>query len=243
MVREHSYGDECDGPWRATRRGTFAIEQAFGIASVYKVDSTVAISDANFGEPSQLHGDLEGKFGAALAGEYYALDDLALFLGAELRVFEPDLGTDLIQFGDIQQNEFFLGTRWFLPICSRWSQRLRPFLQTKLAYIPAVEFDMTTRVPFDPPLNDAVMVASFKGSSYWTLGAGGGLAYQWSKAWLVSLGFFYEWPLGESSGHSAARLTQSTGNDFVDDIFNSLEYDTTLEPEGWIAFLRISYGF
>ena len=116
-------------------------------------------------------------------------------------------------------------------------------MQGKLAYIPEVEFTMTTRLPFDPPLNDAILVSPYSGSAYWSIGAGGGLSYQWTEEWTLNLGFFYEWPLSKSKGRSGADLVQSTGNAFVDNIMNALEYDIEIEPEGWIAFLELSYAF
>lgn len=230
-------------PWRITRQGSVGLTGDLGVASGYEVESTVGIVDANFGEPSRVDGDLEGKFGGRLGAEYFALDDLSLFAGAETRVFEPDIGEDLIQFGDITTYELCLGTRWFLPVRLLESGRLRPFLHGKLAWIPKVEYDMTTRLPFDEPLEDAVMVAPYSGSSYWTAGAGGGLAYQATDHLYAHLSFFYEWPLGETSGRSTSELVQSTGNDFVDDILDGLQYDTTMKPEGWIAFLGVSYVF
>lgn len=229
-------------PWRITQAGNFGIGASLGVASGYEVDSVVAIKDANFGEPSSVHGVMEGKFGAALSAEYFPVDDVALFAGVETRMFEPDLGEDLISFGDIEQLEVFLGSRWFLP--TRWldSQRLRPFLHAKLAYIPAVDFDMTTRIPFPDPLNDAVMISPYRGSSYWTMGAGGGLAYQLSEHWYARGAFFYEWAMSESSASSVpSSLQGTTGNDFVDGIMDSLEYDISLEPQGWIAFFGLSY--
>lgn len=230
--------------WSLTRAGSFGVGGALGVASGYEVDSVVAVRDANFGDPSSVHGDLDGKFGAALSAEYFVVDDLAVFAGAETRLFEPDLGQDLIQFGDIDQLEIFLGTRWFLPV--RWleSRRLRPYLHLKLAYIPAVDFDMTTTLPFPDPLNDAVLRSPYRGSSYWSLGAGAGLAYRLSGHWYARLAFFYEWSLNESSASGVpSSLQGTTGNAFVDDIMNALEYDISLDPQGWIGFAGISYVF
>ncbi len=230
-------------PWRLTRQGSLGVTGTLGIASGYEVDSTVGIVDANFGEPSSIHGDLIGTFGAGLGAEYFVFDDLSLFAGAELRMFEPDIGEELITFGDITTYEYSLGTRYFLPVRLLESGRLRPFLQGKVAWIPTVEFDMTTRLPFDEPLQDAVLVAPFSGSSYWSVGAGGGLAYQVTDDLYAHLSIFYEWARDKSAGRSTSALTQLTTNDFVDNILDGLQYDTTMEPEGWIAFLGFSYVF
>ncbi len=231
-------------PWRITRAGNFGVGLASALASDYEVDSVVAVRDANFGEPAGINGKLLGTFGAALSAEYFIIDDLALFAGGEARVFEPDLGQDLISFGEIEQLEWFVGTRWFMP--TRWleTQRLRPYLHMKLAYIPQVNFDMTTTLPFPEPLNDAVLLSPYRGSSYWTLGAGGGLAYQLSENVYARLAVFYEWALNESKASAVpSTLMGSTGNAFVDNVMNSLEYDISLEPRGWIAFFAISYVF
>ena len=58
------------------------------------------------------------------------LEKLSLIRG-EQRVFEPDLGTDLITFGESSQFETFLGTRYYLPWRYLKSQRLRSFLQAR----------------------------------------------------------------------------------------------------------------
>jgi hypothetical protein len=242
FVRDDVIPDLRTEPWRTTRAGTKAVTLLTGVASDYEVDSTVTIANANFGEPSHLHGEMIGRYGFGLRGEYFVMDDWMLFLGGEQRIFEPDLGEELITFSESSQLEYFFGTRWFLPWRFLESQRLRAFLQAKVAYIPQVEFEMTTTLPFDPPLNDAVLVSPFKGGEYWSIGAGGGLAYQLDEAWMLSLGFFYEWPLTHSKGRAGSRLTQTTGNDFVDNIMNSLEYDIEIEPQGWIAFLNLSYA-
>jgi hypothetical protein len=230
-------------PWRLTRKGTSAVSLNLGVGSDYSVDSTVAVVGANFGEPSQLYGDMIGRYGIGVQFEHFVLDDWMMFIGGDHRVFEPDLGDPNITFGEASQTEYFLGTRYYLPM--RWldSQRLRPFLQSKLTHIPTVKFDMTTRLEFDPPLNDAVMVAPYSGSDYWSLGAGGGLTYQFTDSLLLSWGFFYEWPLGTSEGRSKSELVEATGNEFVDNLLDGLEYDVEIKPQGWIAYLNLSYAF
>ena len=231
-------------PWQKTQAGRVHLGGTLALGSGYEVDFVVAIGDSNFGEPANVSGVMEGKFGAALSAEYFVVDDVSLFVGGEVRVFEPDLGEDLIQFGSIDQFELFMGGRWFLP--TRWleSQRLRPFLHTKVAYIPAVDFDMTTTIPIPPPLNDAVLVSPYRGSSYWSLGAGGGLAYELTENWYARLEFYYEWALAESTASGVpTTLQDSTGNQFVDDIMNSLEYDISIKPQGWLAFWTIGYSF
>jgi hypothetical protein len=230
-------------PWRLTRQGSLGVNGILGIGSDYEVDSTVQVVDANYGGESKIHGVLDGTFGAGLGAEYFIFDDFSLFAGAEMRTFEPDIGEELITFGDITTYEYSLGTRWFLPVRFLENGRLRPFLQGKFAYIPSVEFDMTVRLPFDDPLQDAVMVAPYSGTSYWTWGVGGGLAYQVTDNLLIDLSVYYERSMNRSSGRSTSTLAQSTGNDFVDNIFNGLQYDTTMRPEGWIGFLRLSYLF
>jgi hypothetical protein len=231
-------------PWQSTQAGRVSVGGSLALGSGYEVDSVVAIGDSNFGEPASIQGVMEGKFGAALSAEYFVVDDVSLFAGAELRVFEPDLGEDLISFGSIDQYELFMGGRWFLP--TRWleSQRLRPFVHTKLAYIPAVNFDMTTTIPIPDPLNDAVLLSPYRGSSYWSLGAGGGLAYEFSSNWVGRLEFYYEWALAESSASGVPTSLQgTTGNQFVDDIMNALEYDITIKPAGWLGFASLGYSF
>lgn len=230
-------------PWRTTRAGTVSAAVKMGVGSDYKVDSTVSVVGANFGEPIDLHGEMVGRFGAGLQGEYFVMDDWMCFVGAEHRMFEPDLGDENITFGEATQNELYLGTRYYLPLRFLESQRLRTFVQAKFAYIPEVEFEMTTRLQFDPPLNDAVLEAPYSGSDYWSFGAGAGLSYQFSDEFLINWGFFYEWPLGTSKGRSRSTLVEETGNAFVDDILDGLEYDVEIEPYGWIAFLELSYAF
>ena len=242
-VKEELIPDLRGEPWRTTRAGSTALSFQSGVASDYEVDSTVSFVGANFGEPVDLHGEMVPLFGFGDRVEVFPVDDLSLFLGREYRAFEPDLDEELITFGDAAQWEYFLGSRWFLPTRFLDSQRLRVFLQAKLAYIPKVEFEMTTTLPFDPPLDDAILRSPFSGGEYWSVGAGCGLAYELGRHWMVSLGFFYEWPLVKSEGRTGAELIQSTGNDFVDDIMRQLEFDVEIEPQGWIAFLNFSYVF
>ena len=186
---------------------------------------------------------MEPVGGVGLAGEYFIIDDLALFAGAEARIFEPNLGDDLISFGQLTQYELFFGTRWFLPLRYLETERLRPFLHAKVAYIPAVDFDMTLTMVF-PDLNDAVLVSPYRGSEYWSMGLGGGLAYQLSDNLYAELSFFYEWPLTNSSAEDVPTIvTQGTGNPFVDDILSLLKFDIEIEPSGWIGFFSLTYVF
>jgi len=230
-----------DEPWRATRRGSWGPLLELGLRTGYEVDSEVEVVDANFGEPAFLHGDLEGLFGAGLGLEYFVLDDVSLVAGAELRQFEPHIEDDVFQFDKISQVEYSLGLRYVLPMRLLRGGRLRPYLQTKLAYIPKVEYDMTTLFELPDPLDDVVLVSPYRGSSYTTLAAGAGLTYQLRDDLIGRLGFFYEWAQSRSTDRVPSLRRNSSGNDFIDDTLDLIEFDIDLEPEGWVAFLGFTY--
>jgi hypothetical protein len=237
---------QVEEPWQSTRAGNFGVAANLGVASGYQVDSTIQVQDPNFPvDETVLHGDLEGVFGGALGVEYYVVDDVALFAGAELRVFDPDLQDDVFSFGRIDQLEYYLGARYLLPM--RWleNERLRPYLATKAAFIPSVDFDMTTRFELPDPLNDIQLLSPYRGSSYFTVAAGGGLAYEFQRNLIGRLGFYYEWALGDSSDVVPTERTTSTGDptldDFLDGVFEDLQLDVSLEPQGWIAFVGFTY--
>ena len=228
-------------PWETTRAGRTGLAFTSGVGTLYSVDSTVGVVDANFGDPSDISGDITGRLGLGVQAEYFPLDDWMVFAGVEYRLYDPDLGEELISFSSGQQFELFLGSRYYLP----WrllSDRLRFFATGKVAWIPEVTFDLETRLPFDPPLQDAVLVAPFEGSSYWSAGVGWGASYRLAEQWTLSLLAYHEWSLSTSTGRSVASLEQSTGNAFVDDILDGLTYDVGIEPYGWIGFLSLSYA-
>lgn len=228
-------------PWSTTRAGRFAVAFTSGAGSLYEVDSTVGILDNNFGDPADIAGDIKGRLGLGVQAEYFPADDWMVFAGVEYRLYDPDVGEELIQFSSGEQFELFLGSRYYLP----WrllSDRLRFFATGKVAWIPRVTFDLETILPFDPPLQDAILIAPFEGSDYWSLGMGGGASYRMSEAWTLSLLAYYEWGLSSSEGTSVASLQDSTGNAFLDDILDGLTYDVEIEPYGLIAFLSLSYS-
>ena len=232
---------QVEEPWTSSRAGNFGVTANLGLASGYEVDSTVEVQNPNFPvEETRLSGDLEGVFGAAFGVEYFVADDLSLFAGAELRVFDPELEDDVFEFGRIDQLEYYLGARYLLPF--RWlrNERLRPFLATKAAYVPSVDFDLTTSFALPEPLNDIQLASPFRGSAYVSLAAGGGLAYELRRNLVARLGVYYEWALGDTSDVVPTERTSSTGDpaidEFLDGVFQELQLDVSLEPQGWIAF-------
>jgi hypothetical protein len=231
----------AEDPWSTTRAGRLGLAFTSGVGTLYSVDSTVGVVGANFGEPSEVSGDINGRLGLGLQAEYFPVDDWMVFAGVEYRLYDPDLGEELISFSSGQQFELFLGTRYYLP-WRFFSDRMRLFLTGKVAWIPRVTFDLETRLPFDPPLEDALLVAPFQGSDYWSAGVGGGASYRLGEAWTLSLLAYYEWSLSSSMGRSVASLEQETGNAFIDDILDGLTYDVEIEPYGLIGFLSLSYS-
>lgn len=233
-------------PWQSSRAGNIGPLVALGVGSGYRVDSKIEVLDPNFPvEPTELSGDLKGVFGGALGLEWYFVDDLSLFGGAEYRVFDPELDDDVFEFGRISELEYFLGLRYLLPV--RWlpSERLRPFVQTKLAFVPSIDFDLTTHFDLPDPLSDIDLLSAFRGSSYFTLGAGGGLAYELQENLIARLGIFYEWSLADTTDVVPTERSGSTGDptldDFLDGVFEDLQLDVELEPRGWVAYLGFSY--
>lgn len=240
-------------PWRVTRRGTFAPFVGLGVASDFQVHSEGAFQDANFDAGFDLDGELVGRFGGALGAEWFALDDLSLFAGLEYRLFDArldpaDTGVDpessepLLAFGTIDQFEWFAGSRWYLPV--RWGRegRLRPYLLGKLAWVPSVSFEAKLIQPLGE-FESVRLVTPFSGGPYTTLGLGGGLAWQASEHVLWRLGAWYEWALSNPSDVSRVRRLNSSGNDFLDAIFDDLELELEIEPRGPIAYTALSFAF
>lgn len=231
-----------DEPWRTSAAGRIALTGDLGVGNDHLVDSTLEVEDPNFAvDTVELSGDLKGVFAGGLGVEYFLLDDFSLNLGAEYRVFEPDVSVDEFSFGKMSQLEYFLTARYLLPV--RWlkNERLRPFVMSKLAYIPSVNFDLETSFDLPDPLNDITLTSPYRGGSYWSLAAGAGLAYQFADSFVGRIGVLYEWALTDSSATIPTSRTNSTGDptidEFLDDVFDELEFDVTLQPRGWVAYV------
>lgn len=233
-----------DEPWRTSAAGRIALTSDLGVGNKHAVSSTLEVQDPNFPvETVSLAGELDGVFAGGLGVEYFVFDDVSLNLGAEYRVFDPDVSVDEFSFGTMEQFEYFLTLRYLLPV--RWldSERLRPFVMTKLAYIPSVDFDLTTAFDLPDPLNDLVLTSPYSGGAYWSLALGAGLAYQFADSFVGRLGVVYEWAITQSMESIPTDRTNSTGNptidEFLDGVFQDLEFEVTLEPRGLVAYVGL----
>jgi hypothetical protein len=106
-----------------------------------------------------------------------------------------------------------------------------------------VEFNLKTSFELPDPLNDITLTSPYRGGEYWSLAAGTGLAYQFADSFVGRLGVMYEWALGESQATIPTSRDNSTGNptidEFLDGIFEELDFDVSLEPRGWVAYVGL----
>jgi len=238
--------DLVDEPWRVTRRGSTGIAGFSGLFSGYEIDSTIQIVDPNFPtDPIDLGGDGKGILDLGLGLEHYIWDDLSLTVGAELRVIEPSLVDSAFDLDTLQQREYFTSLRYVLPVRLLESGRLRPYVQAKFAYIPEINFDISTVLAFSEfgQFEDVVLAAAFDGDSYYTLAVGGGLIYQLRDNLVARFGFFYEFAGDLSEGIVDADPQNSSGNSFIDDSLEELQFGVEIEPSGWIAFGGLTFFF
>ena len=217
-------------PWSVTKAGSTGVLARLGLDADVEVESTYSF-DSNFG-PFEIEDDtdLDPRFEAGLGVEYFLFDDVSLVVGSAWRVFQPEsIGDDVIEFDKIREFEGFAGVKWVLPWRLPPSDRVRPFLQVGVGYLPDIDFDATVDlgVPQIPPED-----FEFDGSTAWSAGAQAGLMFQISDHWVGQLGFLYEWNL--QSADDDVQL------DFLD---STLDLDIELEPRGWLLLGGLTYFF
>ncbi|MDP6538628.1 MAG: hypothetical protein QF903_10390 [Planctomycetota bacterium] len=238
--------DLVDEPWRVTRRGSTGIAAFSGLFAGFDLDSSITLVDPNFPtDPIDMTGDGKGVLDPGLGLEHFLLDDLSVTVGAELRVVEPALVESDFDLDTIHQLEYFTSLRYILPARMLRSDRLRPFIQAKFAYIPQISLDISTVLEFSEfgQFDDVVLAAAFDGDSYYTLSVGAGLIYQLRDNLVARFGFFYEVPQDTSTGIVDADPQNSSGNEFIDDSLDGLQFDVEIEPAGWIAIGGLTWFF
>ncbi|MAF67589.1 MAG: hypothetical protein CMJ84_18280 [Planctomycetes bacterium] len=238
--------DLVDEPWRLTRRGATGIAGFSGLFSGYDIDTSVTLINPNFPtDPIEMAGAGKGILDPGLGLEHFLLDDLSVTIGAELRILEPALVDSSFDLDTIHQLEYFTSLRYILPARFLKTDRLRPFVQAKFAYIPEISLDISTVLEFSEfgQFDDVVLAAPFDGDSYYTLSVGAGFIYQLRDNLVARFGFFYEMPGDVSEGLVDAEPQNSSGNEFIDDSLDGLQFDVEIEPAGWIAFGGLTWFF
>lgn len=214
-----------------------------GLFTFYGADSNLVVANPDPTQPAVvdeiLKTEMIGRFGLGVGYQRFVSDDFALTVGLEGRYTEPVVQdapqapgtqTDVFAPGNVLQFQATAGGRWWLPV--RWADegRLRPFVGLDLNYVPETNFDVVAT------LNEAIQIPfEFTGSSYWTVGLTLGLSYQWSDNVVVHLTASHETALSPSEDVSYL--------DIPDAPIDPLATTTTVDTQGWIGFLSVSWGF
>lgn len=213
--------------WSHARAGSMGALARAGVWNDHDAQSRVRFQ-SNFGdEDIALGAQLEGELGLALAGELFLSSSWSFLFGVDYRLFQPT-ETPGFLFDTVESTEFFLGARWLAPMTFGTEDRWRPFLGVKVAGIPRTVFDAEVDLSeIDQPNPDY----EFEGDPYFNLGLSAGLAYQLSDHAVLQFSVMHEWPLGS---------TEDTVNlEFLPGF--EVDLDTTIEPEGTMAFVGISW--
>lgn len=219
-------GRALDGaPWSQQKAGSCAWYFSPGIWNKHSAESTITIVGANFGEPVQIEADLIGELSLAAGGEYFLSEDWSLLFGFDHRQFAPE-GTPGFIFDTVTSQEWVLGARWHLPHLFGAGGRWRPFLQSKLSYVPSTEFDAEMElVGFPNPAYE------FNGSSYWNAGLAAGVEYQIGNGCVFQASLMHEVPLGTTEDQRDLEFIPG----FI------VPLHTEIEPSGTTLMVGLSW--
>ena len=234
-------------PWHGNAAGSQAWTGKMGLFTFYEAESNLVVENPDPAQPpfvdELLETEMIGRFGLGVGYQHFVGDDFALIVGVEGRYTEPvvqnppqappSFQTDVFVPGDVVQFQATIGSRWWLPV--RWADqgRLRPFVGLDLNYIPDTDFDVVAT------LNDSIQIPfEFSGSPYWTVGLCLGLSFQWSDNVVVHLTAFHETALSKSEDVNYLEIPGIPPG-----VIPPLETKTTVDAQGWIGFLSVSWGF
>ena len=222
-------------PWEATRAGSWGIGLRPALFTVYGIDGEFV--SKNFAPPpdeivSHDEGDIVGRFGLALEGQYFVTDRLCVALGADRRVYDiehltptPELDTNVDRIVSLQ---YYGSLRYLLSPLGE-SRRWRPYGQVSLAWLPGVD------VGFEVDLSDygsSNLDIETKGKGYWVGGVSTGMLYHWRTRWVVEAGLLYEFPITTLEADLGFELGPTY-----------LPLDAEFRPQGWVGFCGLSYYF
>ncbi|MDP6368278.1 MAG: hypothetical protein QF615_01620 [Planctomycetota bacterium] len=214
--------------WAAHKVGSVGLLGRFGVWDDFHATSHMEM-DA-FGQlfAIDLETELTGTLGLVGGAEVFIADVVSLQLGMEYRRFKPEPMVPF-EFSEIGVFEYFLATRWTIPHPLFGVERLRPFLEAKLAVRPETVFESKMDLlPNSPP---AVFI--FEGSPSWGIGLAAGLSYQFRDNLVGHFQLLYEWPLTESDDSGALYIPPP--------IDGYLPLDTEMDSGGMMALFGVTY--
>ncbi|MCB9913527.1 MAG: hypothetical protein H6828_00090 [Planctomycetes bacterium] len=174
--------------------------------------------------------DLPPNYGGALKLHHMVTDRLALGAIVELRSFNPDPIQPLdakLTAGDFETLHLIASSRWFFDPFGA-ERRWRSFVGFDVSYIPEVKLgDVEVDYAPNPIPAEHVYV---KGSSYWALGAVGGVQYLLNDRTTLDLGAFYEYSI--TPGEATVAFQNLGG----------AEAKMELWPRGLIVFVGLTYS-
>jgi hypothetical protein len=185
-------------------------------------------AETNFGPVEfDVETQMKGTLGLVGGVEVFLADDASLQMGMDYRRFKPE-PMDPFEFSELGVLEYFLATRWTIPHALFGQERLRPFLEAKLAVRPKTEFaSKVALIPGAPPAEFL-----FEGSPSWSLGLAAGLSYQLRDNLVGHFRLLYEWPLTESDDWVSMDIIPG---------FPPLLLDSELDSGGMMALFGITY--
>lgn len=217
--------------WEYARAGTWGVGLHPSLFTVYGIDGEFVTRDfAGGGNITSLDdGDIVGRFGLVLRGEYFVTDRVSILAGTDYRAYDiegltpsPELDTEVDRIESLQ---YFLAVRTlFAPFASR--PRLRPWAQLGVAWLPSV--DVSFAVDLSEYGSDNLEIET-DGKGYGVGHAGAGLLYHWRDRWVLEFGVLYEVPLNPLE----ADLGFDIGPSHV-------PIDAEFEPSGFVGYCGIT---
>ena len=213
--------------WAAHKEGSVGLLGRFAVWDDFHATAHME-GETNFGPLEfDVETQLTGTLGLVGGAEVFMADDVSLQVGMEYRRFEPE-PMDPFEFSELGVFEYFLATRWTVPHSLFGVERLRPYVEAKLAVRPETRFESKMNlIPGSPPL-----VFGFDGSPSWSMGLGAGLSYQFRDNLVGHFQLLYEWPLTESDALVS-----------IDSPFFSEPWvlDTEMDSGGMMALFGVTY--
>lgn len=217
-------------PWAKTKQGEHSLGLITG-TTAYEADVSVSALDGPIaGASDSTETTLEPQFGVQLEYGYFIADDVSIGAIVGMRRFDPD-SVELLGAGfdpdAFNTTHLFLSSRWFLPTFGE-EQRWRPYVGLDLGYVPEVNFD--ARVDYGGGFTQDL---EYDGDAYWKLAFRAALACLLTDRLSFEIGSQYELPLDSSDATITLDIPGAGSSNVAGEI----------EPQGFVFFLGLSYGF
>ena len=214
--------------WAAHKEGSVGLLARFGVWDDFHANGHMEAS-TNFGPVEfDVETQLTGRLGLVGGAEVFLVDDVSFQMGMDYRRFKPE-PMEPFEFTELGVLEYFLATRWTIPHSLFGVERLRPFVEAKLAVRPETSFESKVAIiPNAPPASFL-----FKGSPSWSLGLGAGLSYQLRDNLVAHFKVLYEWPLTETDDWVSLDVLPGS--------FPPLLLDSEMDSGGAMALFGVTY--